>query len=72
MGLCMSKGSQITSWQSWRFEKKFCHLAGVMTLQPLDLHRLTVHLWKDLELIINIISAQETGSILKIGFALSI
>ena len=42
-----------------------------VTLQPFDLQRLTVPLWKDLDPFDNIASAQETDSILKIGFALS-
>ena len=42
-----------------------------VTLQPFDLQRLTVPLWKDLDSVVNIFSAQETGSILKIGFDLS-
>ena len=36
----------------------------------LDLQRLTVPLMKDFNPVVNIISAEETGSILKIGFAL--
>ena len=31
----------------------------------------SIFLWKDLDPVVNIVSAQETGSILKIGFALS-
>ena len=42
-----------------------------VTLQPFDLQTPTVPLWKDLEPVVNILSAQETRSILKIGFALS-
>ena len=42
-----------------------------VTLQPFDLQRLTVPLWKDLEPIVNIVSAQETSSILRIGYAYS-
>ena len=41
-------------------------------MQPFDLQRLTAPLWKDLDPIVKIVSAQETASILKISFALSI
>ena len=41
--------------------------------QSVDLQRRTVPFWKDLELVVDIVSAQATGSILKqgIGFFLS-
>ena len=42
-----------------------------VTLQHFDLQRPTVPLWKDHDPIVNLISAQETDSILKTGFALS-
>ena len=38
-------------------------------MQPLNLEILTVYLWKDLKLDVIIILAQDTGRILKIGFA---
>ena len=41
------------------------------TLQPFDLQILTEPLWKDVDPFVNIVSAQEIGSILNIGFALS-
>ena len=34
-----------------------------VTLQTFDLQRLTVPLWKDIELIVNIFSAQDTSNI---------
>ena len=40
-----------------------------VTLQPYDQQRLNVPLWKDPDPIVNIVSAQETSSIFKIGFA---
>ena len=40
-------------------------------MEPFDTQRPTVPLWKVLEPFVNIVSAQETGSILKIGFVLS-
>ena len=40
-------------------------------MRPFDLKRPTVPLWKDFNPVINIVSAQEISSILKIGFALS-
>ena len=40
-------------------------------LQPFNPQRLKAPLWKDLESVNNIVSAQETGNILKIGFVLS-
>ena len=40
-------------------------------MQPLNLQRLTVPVQKDIDLIVNISSAQETSSILKKGFVLS-
>ena len=42
----------------------------LVTLQVFSLERPPVPLWKDLDLIIIIISSQETFRILKIGFAL--
>ena len=47
-------------------------ISWTVTLQPFDLQRLTLPFWKDLDPIGNKVSAQETGSILKISFALSI
>ena len=44
-------------------------LLHTVILQLYDLQGLT--LWKDLDPDVNIVPAQETGSILKIGFALS-
>ena len=41
-----------------------------VTLQPFDLQRLAVLLWKDLDPLVNIISAQNTSSFFKIGFCL--
>ena len=40
-------------------------------MPPFDLQRHKVPLWKELDPAVNIVSVQETGSILKIGFALS-
>ena len=40
-------------------------------MEPFDIQRSTVTLWKGLESFVNILSAQETGRILKIGFTLS-
>ena len=40
-------------------------------MKPFNLKRPTAPLWKDFDFIINKVSAQETRSILKIGFALS-
>ena len=41
-----------------------------VTLQPFYLKRFTVPRWKDLEFVVRIFSAQKTGSVLKIDFAL--
>ena len=41
-----------------------------VALQPFNLKRLTVPLLKDLYPVANIVSAQESGNISKIGFAL--
>ena len=41
------------------------------TLQPFDLQRPTVPLWKNLDPVVNIISDQRAGSIFKMAFALS-
>ena len=46
-------------------------VSRAITLLPFDLHRLKVPIWKDLDPVNNIISAQITGSILKICFFLS-
>ena len=56
-------GRQTCSWdlQLWQ----------LVTLKPFDIQNSTVNLWKDLEPVVNILSAQETGFILKISFALS-
>ena len=45
----------------------------LVTFQPFDLQRPTIPLWnwKDLELVVKIVSDQETDNIWKIGFALS-
>ena len=42
----------------------------LVTLQPFDLERPKVPLWKDLEPVVYMVSGWEIGSILKIGFAL--
>ncbi len=55
-------------WQNFLLNVQILQLVA---LQPFDLQRLTVPLWKDLEPFANKLSAQETSSILKIGFALS-
>ena len=47
------------------------NIRGTVTLEPFDIQRPTVPLWKVLEPLVNIVSAQETGSILKTDFALS-
>ena len=46
-------------------------LRQLVALQPFNLQKLTIPLQKDLDLFVNILSAQETSSILKIVFALS-
>ena len=47
------------------------NIQGTVTLEPFDIKRPTAPLWKGLEPLVNILSAQETGSFLKIDFALS-
>ena len=47
--------------QLWRF----------VTLQPVDLQRPTVPLWKDIDLVIKLFSAQGFGSILDVHFVLT-
>ena len=46
-------------------------IRGTVTLEPFDIQRPTVPLWKGLDEFVNILSAQEPGSILKTDFALS-
>ena len=57
-------------WQQIIFSN--LQIRQLITLQPFDRLRPKVPLWKELNAFANIISGQETGSILKIGFALSI
>ena len=47
------------------------NVQGTVTLEPFDIQTPTVPLWKVLEPFVNILSAQETGSILKTDFVLS-
>ena len=56
--------------------KKRCEILILFNLKypnkmPFDIQRLTIPLLKDLDPVVNIVSAQETDSILKIDFALS-
>ena len=56
--------------------KKRCEILILFNLKypnkrPFDLQKLRVPLWKDLDPVVNIVSAQETDSILKISFAFS-
>ena len=52
--------------------KHLCHCIWLTaTLQPFDLQRPTIPLWKDLKLDVNTLLAQEHGNIFKIRFALS-
>ena len=77
--LCWSKGCKDASCQT--FEESNPGHPRLVPLWPsgrnsfqtsiFDLQRSTVHLWKDLDPVVNIVSAQETGSLLKIDFALS-
>ena len=46
------------------------NIQGTVTLEPFDIQRPTVPLWKGLEPLVNIVSAQEICSILKTDFAL--
>ena len=59
-----------TAWVSVPVDGIILKVWQNATLQPSYLQRLPVPLWKDLSPV-NIVSAQETGSILKIGFTLS-
>ena len=57
-GLDLSKGIIFQFW-------------NIVTLQRFDLKKPTVPLYKDLDLVVYIVSIQETASIFRIGFALS-
>ena len=46
-------------------------VSWLVTLQPFNLQRFTLPLWKDLNFLCYILSDKETGSIIKIDFALS-
>ena len=73
--LCRLKGCKVTVHQTLRMIKIVrdsnpgCR--QLVTLKLFDIQRPTVPLWKDLEPVVNILFAQETGCILKISFALS-
>ena len=48
----------------WNKSLQNLQLPQLITLQPFDLQKPTLSLWKDLKHIVNIILTQETGSIL--------
>ena len=56
-------------WQGGKFFSNL-QLWQLVTMKPFDLQRPTVPLWKDLYPFVNIVSAQETCSIVKMGFVI--
>ena len=63
-----TSGLTLATRQNFLFNLQLWQL---VTWEPFDIQRPTVLLWKDLESIVNILSVQETGCILKIDFDLS-
>ena len=57
-------------WPRFESQKIESSLKQTVTVQPFDLQRLTVPLWKDIDSVANISSAQEIKSIQEIVFAL--
>ena len=70
---------RVVSYQCWRSVVQIqapddgiiLKVWQIITLQPFNLQRLTVPVQKDIDLLVNISSAQETSSILKKGIVLS-
>ena len=65
--------SRVRVAQGWLSGRIFFYLKlwQPVALLPFDLQRLTVPLWKDLDHVVIIVSAQKTDSISKKNFALS-